>query len=291
LLFFLVCILIIDSVPVFRRLEPLAGAAACIGAGGGLVWDADGGPLPADAMLETLLNPMAILVTWPVLLFSLSLHEYMHAWTADRLGDPTPRYAGRLTVNPLAHYDVIGTTLGLVFRVFGWAKPVPVNEAVFKWPKRDMMLTSLGGPALNLALALGFALVFKLLGAFFPVHERAALGGAAKTVELIERMAAYGVLLNLVLAFFNLIPLYPLDGHHVLRGFLSFRAAMAYDRVKHWGGYLLMALVLLSFASPGVGVFSILIGGPVRFMMALVFSASEMWRISELIGPLIPVFG
>ncbi len=224
-------------------------------------------------------NPAALLVTAPVFLFSLSLHEFLHAWIADRLGDPTPRYSGRLTVNPIAHYDLIGTTFGLLFRVFGWAKPVPVNAAVFRWPKRDMMLTALGGPAVNVAMALACGAVFKVLQ--LPSFHPDELGSARPTVELLEKMAAYGVFLNLALALFNLIPLYPLDGHHILRGFLSYRAAAAYDRTKHMGGYVLMGLILLSY-SAGISI----IDRPLFLVIQAVFSQVEFHRLRVLLSAL-----
>jgi len=232
-------------------------------------------------MLRHLLDPQILLVTAPVFLFSLSLHEFLHAWMADRLGDPTPRYAGRLTLNPLAHYDPIGTTFGLLFRVFGWAKPVPVNAAVFRWPKRDMMLTALGGPAVNFALAVCFGIVFKVLQ--LDAFEPGTLGKMGPTVTVIEKMAAYGVFLNLALGLFNLIPLYPLDGHHILRGFLSFKAAAAYDRTKHLGGYILMALIFLSF-SARISI----IGVPLFFIINLAFADQEFLRLRELMWSLLP---
>ena len=232
-------------------------------------------------MLKHLFNPQVILVTWPVFLFSLSLHEFLHAWSADRLGDPTPRACGRLTLNPIAHYDPIGTTFGLLFRVFGWAKPVPVNAAAFRSPKRDMMLTALGGPMGNLVLAAAFATVYKVLHTLFPVVDAASVGRAWTVVDLFQKMSAYGVFLNLALAIFNLIPLYPLDGHHILRGFLSFKAALAYDRTKHLGGYLLGLLVLLSFA--GLGGLSTLIFPPIRMVMELLFSPAELRGVTGVL--------
>ena len=232
-------------------------------------------------MLQHLFDPRILLVTVPVFLFSLSLHEFLHAWMADRLGDPTPRYAGRLTLNPLAHYDPIGTTMGLLFRVFGWAKPVPVNAAVFRWPKRDMMLTALGGPMVNFALAIAFGTVFKLLQLDY--SKPGTLGAAGPTVQLIERMAAYGVFLNLALGIFNLIPLYPLDGHHILRGFLSFKAAIAYDRSKQLGSYVLMGLILLSF-SAGISI----IARPMFFLMGLFFTDAEFYRLAKVVSALLP---
>jgi len=229
-------------------------------------------------MFETLhhfFDPKVILITWPVFLFSLSLHEFFHAWTADRLGDPTPRHLGRLTLNPLAHYDPIGTTLGLLFRMFGWAKPVPVNPAAFRRPKRDMMLTALGGPAVNFVLAFGFAVVFKILQ--FDAFQPGTLGAAGPTVELLEKIAAYGIFLNIALAVFNLIPLYPLDGHHILRGFLSFKAALAYDRKKHLGAYALMAFIVFGRA---------VVSAPVRGIITVVFTSEESARLNEVVWSL-----
>ena len=230
-------------------------------------------------MPQRLFDPQTLIVTVPVFLFSLSLHEFMHAWMADRLGDPTARYLGRLTLNPLAHYDLIGTTMGLLFRVFGWAKPVPVNAAAFRWPKRDMMLTAFGGPMINFTLALCCVVVFKVIQLDY--FRPGTLGAAAPIVELVERMVAYAVFLNLALGFFNLIPLYPLDGHHILRGLLSFRAALAYDKTKHLGGYVLMILIFMSFSAG----FSI-ISAPIYFVLNLVFTGSEYIRLRTVVAAL-----
>ena len=235
--------------------------------------------ISVNSMLQHLLDPKVLIVTAPVFLFSLSMHEFMHAWMATRLGDPTPHYHGRLTLNPFAHYDPIGTTMGLLFRMFGWAKPVPVNTSAFKWPKRDMMLTALGGPAINAVLAICFILVFKILQLDF--FEPGTLGWGRPAVELIEKMAAYGVFINLALGLFNLIPLYPLDGHHILRGFLSFKAALAYDKTKHAGGYVLVALIILSF-SARISI----IGAPVFFIINLAFTNAELSKLNQVFNQL-----
>lgn len=187
--------------------------------------------------MRNFLDPQVILVTWPVFLFSLSLHEFMHAWAADRLGDPTARYMGRLTLNPIAHYDIVGTTLGLLTGLFGWAKPVPINAAVFRWPKRDMMLSAFCGPLSNLAFAAICIVAFKVMNIY-------ATENSPRTFLLFQQMCAYGVFLNLSLGIFNLIPLYPLDGHHILRGFLSYNAALGYDRMKRFGQFPLLLIML-----------------------------------------------
>ena len=236
-------------------------------------------------MLEQLFDPRILLVTAPVVLFSLSLHEFMHAWMADRLGDPTARYAGRLTINPLAHYDLIGTTFGLLFRVFGWAKPVPTNTVLFKWPKRDMMLTALAGPMVNFALALCFGITFKLVQL-----GQGPVDAAGPTLRLVENMAAYGVFLNLALGLFNLIPLRPLDGHHILRGFLSFKATTAYDRFQQYGSYILMGLILLSCLGSGPPILSIVIGRPILFVVNLAFTGPETVKLWRIVMQHIPAF-
>ena len=120
---------------------------------------------------------------------------------------------------------------------------------------------------MNFALAFCFVIVFKVVAIAFRAGE------PGPTVELIEKMAAYGVLVNLALGIFNLIPLHPLDGHHILRGFLSFKAALAYDRTKHYGSYILMALIFISFRT---GLLSVVIGVPLDLITNLAFTGPEL---------------
>jgi Zn-dependent protease len=139
---------------------------------------------------------------------ALTVHEFAHAKIADWAGDPTPRRQGRVTLNPLAHYDPVGTTLFLLFGI-GWGKPVQIDRRFFRHPRRDEVLVSLGGAAANLLVAVLFGLLLR-----FGVVPRP-----------YGDLAVFIVILNLVLALFNLIPLYPLDGSHVLIGLLPWRAA------------------------------------------------------------------
>jgi Zn-dependent protease len=179
-----------------------------------------------------------IVISMVVLILSLSFHEAAHAWTADRLGDPTARVLGRLTLNPLAHIDWIGTVLFpllsmTVAPVFlGWAKPVPVSLHQLRSPRRDFALVALAGPVSNLVLAAGAALLLAL-----PVLR----GGAGTIpVALLSRF----VTINVLLAVFNMVPIPPLDGGNVLAGLVAEPIARLIDRVRPYGFLLIYGLML-----------------------------------------------
>ena len=173
-----------------------------------------------------------------VLIVSLSVHEAAHAWAADRLGDSTARLLGRLTVNPLAHVDPIGTvvfpllaaTTGLP--LIGWAKPVPVNFANLASPRRDFAVIAAAGPTSNLLMALAGAGVF------------AALGGRSSELGLMTYAAGLFVVINVLLAVFNMLPVPPLDGGNVLMGVLPPAMAAVVDRLRPYGIIVLYALML-----------------------------------------------
>jgi Zn-dependent protease len=173
-----------------------------------------------------------------VLIASLSFHEAAHAWMADRLGDPTARQLGRLTLNPLAHIDWIGTVLfplvALVsgLPLLGWAKPVPVDWRHLRSPRRDFALVALAGPVSNLVLATGAALVLNLL-------VTSGHGGLSTGMMMV----AQAVSLNVLLAVFNLLPVPPLDGGNVLAGIVPEGAARVIDRLRPYGFLILYALI------------------------------------------------
>ena len=173
----------------------------------------------------------------PPLLLALTAHEYAHAWTANKLGDPTARAQGRLTLNPLAHLDPVGTLALLFFRL-GWAKPVPVNHLYFNHPRRDLMWVALAGPLTNLGLAAVSALI---LGMFRGLHVGPGLFWIVSPLVLMLR---WSVIYNVVLAIFNIIPIPPLDGGRVLSGLLPPRQAATYSRIEPYGMVLLMLLIL-----------------------------------------------
>ena len=188
------------------------------------------------------LSPIEIIVRFTALILSLSFHEAAHAWTANRLGDPTAKMLGRLTLNPIAHVDWIGTVLfPLVAMIsnlplIGWAKPVPVNGLNLRDPRRDFAVVALAGPVSNVILAVGAAVLRAIAGAIMP-HD-------AFATELVMFALAYFIGLNVLLAVFNLIPVPPLDGGNVLLGVLPGAAARVYQQIRPLGFVILYALLL-----------------------------------------------
>ncbi|HUT56710.1 MAG TPA: site-2 protease family protein [Phycisphaerae bacterium] len=178
-----------------------------------------------------------MLLLAPGLLLSLTLHEVAHARTALAFGDPTARNMGRTSLNPLRHLDPIGT-LALFFIGFGWAKPVPVNPANLHPPRMGDIAVSLAGPVTNLGLAVIFGLATRAF-----IHFRLLAGTAVH--ETVLYMLIYTTLINIILCVFNLIPLFPLDGHHVLGQIISPWRRVDYMRWQmQYGRILLIALII-----------------------------------------------
>jgi Zn-dependent protease len=190
------------------------------------------------------INVAQVFIALIVLLFSLTIHEMAHAWTADRLGDPTARLLGRVSLNPIVHADPIGTILfPLIAMVsgaplIGWAKPVPVRMSELGHPRRDYVLVAAAGPASNLALALAASLVALVL----PVSPQ-TLGEPNVTAPLAAILGQL-VRLNVLLAVFNMVPIPPLDGGNVLAGLLPASLATVFNQIRPYGFLLLYALVL-----------------------------------------------
>ncbi|MCI7568923.1 MAG: site-2 protease family protein [Desulfovibrio sp.] len=175
-------------------------------------------------------------------LLGIILHEVAHGWVADRLGDPTARFMGRLTINPLPHIDPLGLavfvlTSALGGFVFGWARPVPVNPRHFRNPAKGMMLVALAGPVTNLLLALVMALLLRVVLEVNPADGPVA--------EFVVRALYYGAGINVGLACLNLLPIPPLDGSRVLAYFLPFNVAVRYMSVERYGMVILIGLMAL----------------------------------------------
>ena len=182
-----------------------------------------------------------------VFLFSLSVHEAAHAWTAERLGDPTARYLGRVTLNPIPHIDVVGTLIfpAIAFfsgmLLFGWAKPVPWNPLHVRDRRKAGIWIAAAGPISNLLLLAVFLLVIKALQSYH------AGGGAIEgtALEPVWRMCLLGAILNTALAVFNMVPIPPLDGSWILLHFLPRDLADAYERIRPYGFLILFGCLYL----------------------------------------------
>ncbi len=216
-----------------------------------------------------------VLIQFVVLLFSLSIHEASHAWMADRCGDYTARYLGRVSLNPLVHIDPIGTILFPLLQIFtsipliGWAKPVPVNSVHFRNPHRDQIRVSLAGPGSNL-LAAGIAFVLLAVLKTFSPLANAVLVNTMYTGHIPQHhsiltpligMLFFAFVINAALALFNIIPIPPLDGHWILYELLPYNAARGLSRISSYGILILYALMIL-------GLFSFIFR-PIYFLLAL----------------------
>lgn len=201
------------------------------------------------------------LILWTLaILPAIVLHEFAHALVAYRLGDPTPRYEGRLTLNPLAHLDPIGALMLFLFR-FGWAKPVGVNPSYFHNPRRGMMWVALAGPLANVTVAWVSNLLLRLLQALDPLAVDPSWWGILRGIALLLQ---FSVEINLWLAAFNLIPVPPLDGSRILSGLVSSRQAVAIARMEAYGPLVLVLLIMSGVSqvllSPVYQVLAMLIG-------------------------------
>lgn len=213
------------------------------------------------------MNNIAIIVIQIlVVFFALSVHESAHGWMAEKFGDPTARMQGRITLNPIAHIDPIGTIIFPAFLaiigapVFGWAKPVMVNPHNLKNPKKDNIYISAAGPVSNIIVA--------FIGIFlFIIFKRIVLGGAAagnaKVFEAISLILLYTILINIFLAVFNLIPVPPLDGSGIVEGMLKGEAMISYQKIKPYGFIILLAIIYL-------GIFDLIANPIIKVVMRLI---------------------
>jgi Zn-dependent protease len=186
-------------------------------------------------------NLINVILLVPVFLFSLCFHEFAHAWVAVKRGDPTPQLMGRLSLHPMAHADILGTLILPTLAIytgapfFGWAKPVPVDIRNLKRGRKDYALVAAAGPVANILLALiSTAILFILIR--LPLQHN--------VLETIQIFSVVGIQVNLMLAFFNLLPIAPLDGFNVIQGFLPERAAVFFSKLTRFSGLILIFLLL-----------------------------------------------
>jgi Zn-dependent protease len=213
-------------------------------------------------MFGLLSDPLLLIPFILVFLPALTLHEFGHAWTALRFGDPTAKSMGRVTLDPLKHLDVMGTIFIFVLG-FGWAKPVPVNPANFSPEQRRQaeLWVSLAGIIANLLQAVFYALIWRATLLVNPALIYDSM--------FLQRFLLLGVLINLALALFNLLPLYPLDGAHVLKNLLPWRQAIPFVELsQRYGAIILLAMLLMgSFA--GVSPLNTLIVVPRNWLAGM----------------------
>jgi Zn-dependent protease len=188
-------------------------------------------------MINQYLLEISLLIV-PVLM-AVTFHEVAHGYVAYLCGDMTAKYAGRLTLNPLKHLDLIGSIVFLATRMIGWAKPVPINPSNFRNPLRDTMLVSIAGPLTNFALAIISAILFKILS-IIPIHSSFIFYKILMPIAIILKLS---VQINVAFGFFNLIPIPPLDGSKILMGILPANWRYKYLQLEPFGFILILILV------------------------------------------------
>lgn len=214
-------------------------------------------------MIDYLLsNPFSFVLWAGALLLAITVHEYAHAWMADRLGDPTARLAGRLTLNPLAHLDPLGTLMLLLFR-FGWGKPVPFDPYNLRDPRRDAALISFAGPASNLILATTLAILIRL--------GHLVLGSPAYILELVLTPA---IALSVMLAVFNLLPVHPLDGGKILVGILPWDLAAKWEGILEQYGIIIIIFLLFPFF--GVSPIALIISPIISLILTILLPGTPL---------------
>jgi Zn-dependent protease len=204
-----------------------------------------------------------------VVLFAITVHEASHGWAALKKGDPTAFHMGRITLNPIRHIDPVGTILLPLILIimgappFGWAKPVPVNPLNLKDPRKDNLIISIAGPVSNISVAAVAFILLKLLMNLDPslVYGRA---GFSNLLSPIIQILYLTVVINIILAIFNMIPIPPLDGSGVIMGLISEEAAQKYEQIRPYGFFILIVLIMTGFIGR-------ILGGVLKIVDSFIF--------------------
>lgn len=208
---------------------------------------------------------MQILLSLPIIMLTLSVHEYAHGLVAKKLGDPTADNLGRLTINPLKHIDPIGFAMFLLIGV-GYAKPVPISSRNFKKPRRDMALVGAAGPISNIILALIFTTLLKIFSLFLPMIDTSGIGWLITASTYFILLLYLGIYYNIAFAIFNLIPAPPLDGSRILYTFLPSKWLFKIQLYEKYF-FLGVLIIMLIFSIIGIS----LIGEATKFIIDLLF--------------------
>lgn len=195
------------------------------------------------------IDPIAILINLPAVFLALSFHEFAHAFIAYKMGDPTPKYQGRLTLDPMAHVDWIGLIMFALFG-FGWAKPVQINPSNFRNRKWGNILVSLAGPAANLLLAVIFFIIQIIIIAFSGLNQSFFLLLAAGVSKASPLLILYSIInrivfLNIIFAILNLVPIPPFDGYRVVKDLFFRKYASFFWQYERYSLFILLAFILL----------------------------------------------
>lgn len=223
-------------------------------------------------------NPLNFLFWLGALVIAITIHEFAHAYAAERLGDPTPRLMGRLTLNPLAHLDPLGTLMLLLVR-FGWGKPVQFDPFNLRHPRRDSAIISLAGPVSNLILAVGSSLLLRILfssGLLAPRSPAMPAGwlGEVGFVYFFISFLQPLIIMNVVLAIFNLVPIHPLDGFKIVEGILPEEYSRQWKELEGYGMIFLILLIFPIFGSPSP--ISRLISPIINFLLSLLLPSAPL---------------
>ncbi|MGE5473490.1 MAG: site-2 protease family protein [Ignavibacteriales bacterium] len=193
----------------------------------------------------------------PGIIIALVFHEFSHGLAADKLGDPTPRSYGRLTIEPWPHLDIIGLILIFFPPHFGWAKPIPIDPRNFKKPRRDEIIVSFAGPLANFVIAVFFGFILMLIQNF------SILSSSVSAQAILVKIVALTIVINVNLFLFNLLPIPPLDGSHILANILPYKYSQKYLELERYGVIILLVLAL-------TGIFGLILSGPAQMIYYLI---------------------